>query len=951
MTDGTPGGTVLVADLRPGALGSSPCGLNGGTALGSVALLFFSADDGTRGREPWYLDVAPALGVPTLAGDIRAGSASSMTTAGTFWRTGSFQVTMHFAANNGTQGEELWQVTPTGAPVASLVRDFNPGSAGSSPRLVSATVGELLSLDDGSVGRELWASTSAGYVLVDDIGARGTSSDPSPAFAFGHPLLPTYLFAATSVFSGRELWVASRDQMGTWSASLLRDIEPGAASSNPEVLGEVTSFLNTAPVFLLAATTTTSGRELWKSNGTAAGTTLLAEIAAGALSSDPYRLGGYQPSSGSGYVVIAADNGIHGVEPWLSNGTPPGTFLLSVAPGPTGSFPAPVVASGVNVLFAANDQTNGTELWITDGTPVGPTLVRDLRPPTTHSRPNEVVAIDGAGIALFNANDGVAGNELWITDGTTAGTNMLVDLAPGAFGGNPFNLFHHQGLIYFAADDSVVGRELWVSDGSAAGTRLVKDIAPGATHSNPGPFAVLAGVVYFAAQEPTGGRELWQTNGTTAGTVRVADIVVGTGSSYPRGFAVMGGVLYFTATTPLGAELWRSNGTAAGTVLVKDIFAGSNSSAPGTNPIADAHAPYVVGSVMYLAAQESLSTGIELFRSNGTAAGTILVKDIDAGAGDSTPAEFAFVNGRVVFAATTTPFGREAWATDGTSAGTVPILEAAAGTASGNPSGFTLVGSNVLFAVNRQGISGFELWRTQGTPGTTTFVKDIHPGLADGVLFPPPGQHVWIATFTGSDRAYFVATDGATGVELWRTDGTAAATLRVTDIGVGAAGSFPSKPVRVGNTLVFSADDGVLGIELWGAEPPAAFQAFGVGCAGSNGVPSLSANDGPSLGNAAFRVVLTDGRASSAAGLLLGLPARPLSLGGGCTLYFDLLGPQLSFTAATNQRGDASFPFPIPGERGLLGLRLVGQGIVVDPAGAFLNALSVSSAVELVFGL
>ena len=73
------------------------------------------------------------------------------------------------------------------------------------------------------------------------------------------------------------------------------------------------------------------------------------------------------------------------------------------------------------------------------------------------------------------------------------------------------------------------------------------------------------------------GRELWRTDGTAAGTVIVKDVMPGNGSSYPDQMTAMNDILYFvdadgvTGTEQSGAELWRSDGTTAGTYVVKDL--------------------------------------------------------------------------------------------------------------------------------------------------------------------------------------------------------------------------------------------------------------------------------------------------------------------------------------------------------------------------------------------
>ena len=62
---------------------------------------------------------------------------------------------------------------------------------------------------------------------------------------------------------------------------------------------------------------------------------------------------------------------------------------------------------------------------------------------------------------------------------------------------------------------------------------------------------------------------------------------------------------------------------------------------------------------------------------------------------------------------------------------------------------------------------------------------------------------------------YFSAHDGASGRELWKSDGTEAGTVRVKDIRAGSVGSSPRDLTNVGGMLYFKADDGVGGVELW----------------------------------------------------------------------------------------------------------------------------------------
>jgi ELWxxDGT repeat protein len=122
------------------------------------------------------------------------------------------------------------------------------------------------------------------------------------------------------------------------------------------------------------------------------------------------------------------------------------------------------------------------------------------------------------------------------------------------------------------------------------------------------------------------------------------------------------GVLYFTANDGVnGYELWKSDGTAAGTVLVKDIRAGSSSS--GISRLAS------VNGILYFTANDGVN-GSELWKSDGTAAGTVLVKDIQAGSSNSGVLNLTSVNGTLYFTADDGVNGRKIWTTDGTSENT-----------------------------------------------------------------------------------------------------------------------------------------------------------------------------------------------------------------------------------------------------------------------------------------
>ena len=137
------------------------------------------------------------------------------------------------------------------------------------------------------------------------------------------------------------------------------------------------------------------------------------------------------------------------------------------------------------------------------------------------------------------------------------------------------------GIVYFTALDGTHGRELWRSDGTAAGTNMVKDIRPGRKGSNPARLTELDGTLFFEAVDGTHGRELWMSDGTDAGTVMVEDIRPGARGSTTHAYygleklGIEAGRVYLAANDGIhGFELWTSDGTAAGTKMVKDTHRG-----------------------------------------------------------------------------------------------------------------------------------------------------------------------------------------------------------------------------------------------------------------------------------------------------------------------------------------------------------------------------------------
>jgi ELWxxDGT repeat protein len=277
---------------------------------------------------------------------------------------------------------------------------------------------------------------------------------------------------------------------------------------------------------------------------------------------------------------------------------------------------------------------------------------------------------------------------------------------------------------------------------------------------------------------------------------RAKDIVPGTASSTPQNFVDVDGAALFTANDgSRGVELWKSDGTGTGTVLVKDIRLGSASS--GAQYLTN------VNGTLFFGANDG-SNGEELWKSDGTSSGTVLVKDIQPGpASQFGPVQLTNVSGTLFFLGNDGSTGYELWKSDGTTAGTVLVKELAPGPAGPRAIDLTSVGGILFFVVN--GGSGDELWKSDGTSEGTVLVKAF-PEVA--LSYPR-----YLTNVGGT--LFFRATDGGSNQELWKSDGTTEGTAAVKEIRAGASGSYPLFLTNVGGTLFFVANDGTTGHELW----------------------------------------------------------------------------------------------------------------------------------------
>jgi ELWxxDGT repeat protein len=531
--------------------------------------VLFNAYEPGAGYELWRSDGTPD-GTQCVR-DIIAGIGSS-------WPYGLtvLEGTVYFSAYGEGEGRELWRSDGTEGGTA-LVRDIFPGGMGSAPDWLQAWKGRLwFTADDGAHGVEPWSSdgtlegTRRFAGLAPDIGSSAIRS--LVPWGAGGALLETEERAGTPY----QFWASDGTPEGTQPFYTL---DPAANWRPP---GELASRGDLAffPLFSAAF-----GNEMWRTDGTAAGTRLVRDSVPGPPDSvdSAFRKGAFL---GADYFFSGSD-GVHGLEPWATDGTATGTRMvadLCTEPqefNPTASsWPAHFTAGSGRVFFTARGD-DGSAGWY-----AGSGAVSGTRLLTAFGVPSDQItilpsAVAGATAFLFTQEQWTYRWDLWRSDGTPQGTALAASLYAGWE--NPWTpgpLYPFGGRVFFSAAHTL-GDELWVSDGTHGGTHLLKDIDPGEGDSFPAGFVALGDRFYFRADDGVHGAELWTSDGTEAGTYMLTDLCPGLCSSYPMHLASDGTRIIFSATDGIhGHELWTSDGTAEGTRMEADLRPGPASSAP-----------------------------------------------------------------------------------------------------------------------------------------------------------------------------------------------------------------------------------------------------------------------------------------------------------------------------------------------------------------------------------
>ena len=546
--------------------------------------------------------------------------------------------------------------------------------------------------------------------------------DPSRVVAGGG----SWFTAATAPTGDRQLY-ESTDQGGSW---LLRTTaRAGQGGVDPREL----SWIDAIGKLLFRGSDDTHEDEAFLYDA-GTGVVTLVELNGATTGTAASGAGGSGFTYSNGRTYFQATNGVTGGELWRSDGTAAGTEQVAdLNPGLTGSLIDHIVELSDTRLVLVADEVGvtGKELYSFDTATEILELVKDIRPGPLGSNPIDVfgpvvLPVLPAGPRLcFRADDGLHGRELWVTDGTTQGTFMLGDLNPASAHAHPRYFAQVGSVLVFSANDGTHGEELWATIGGAP--YLVRDIFPGSskgaylqTSATAIPFGpgTQTEYLYFGAHAP-GETGLWRTDGMTAESV----VTLQPGSllglatnlaSYPR-------ELHFQIQHGLSvAMLRKSNGTPGNATFVADIDPGG----PGSNP----RILTVAGDRLFLVANQGSQTS--LFAYDGAA-----LTRLDIGLAPSHPGPRELVpHGDVVFFE---GGGGAPWVSDGTESGTRQTPEFRLGPNGPMIRDISVAGGQVWVSAD-DGVRGVEAYLVHTTlPATATSGTPCGPDQPSLAAAPP----------------------------------------------------------------------------------------------------------------------------------------------------------------------------------------------------------------------
>ncbi len=570
---------------------------------------------------------------------------------------------------------------------------------------------------------------------------------------------------------------------------------------------------NIGSIYYFVARKASSEYELWRTDGTPSGSWRVA----------PNATDWGTPVIVGNRILFTGIASETGYELFVSDGTAAGTsVLVDIRPGSSSSYASVVARHDGKVLFGAEDAVRGKEYWITDGTPQGTFCLGDLSPGATYYNSNFLGMLDGEFIfagweGMLFASDGTiagtrslgltevneflsmnedgsmllkAGRELYRTDGTPEGTYLVKDIET-----DPWELRTSDPAFFAKAGQWTIltattvtdGKELWTTSGTPESTTRLVDLVPGSgspqllAPDNP----PATGDFVFLGTSPTGGTGVWRTDGTPAGTVFVAPFGSSLGLSspiIPVAARWCGATLYILTRQNEGSgfsvTLWAYDAPAGSLAFLKDFF--TVSEAGRQTPL------YEVGGKLRFAIDDT-HTGPEWWTSDGTVETTRQLGPFFTATAHhpSNPSFLGNLGEHTLFRASRK--GRMGlWITDGRETQLLAYIQAG-GVTEWNGKGY-FMGESSLES---------RIWVTDGTPGGTHPLISMQISANRGIIPVPFAGGFFFNGYTAEGEQGF-----------WFSDGTAAGTRRLSGAAIDGLPLSPKlwEAQIFNNKLIFFAD-------------------------------------------------------------------------------------------------------------------------------------------------
>ncbi|HBL27701.1 MAG TPA: hypothetical protein DD490_12760, partial [Acidobacteria bacterium] len=574
------------------------------------------------------------------------------------------------------------------------------------------------------------ARAAAPFLLAD---VNATGLDRTAAAAVSGTFLPLgrlTLVPMSEPGSGREMWVTDGTDAGTRP---LLDLCPGPCGTEIIPLGVV----GRAGIFL--ARPGQSPMALWKSDGTLLGTFPLFTR----HRIETCRAGEPPGTAILGSTLFFSARYQGGCELWTTDGTAAGTrSLREITPADIGSHVLhELIAVGDRVFFVAADLLDWG-LWRSDGTPEGTIRLRGW----SQEKPFSLV-VAGARLFFLAKEEET---DVWTSDGTPAGTRRITQsLHPGL-------LREIDGSVYFTADEGTSGREIWRTDAAATSPRPVTRFANASPFVGTWSIEKLGNRLLFGANDGLNGLRLWTTDGRPESTAPLTGCPGGCPLLASDTVLVRSGpdILFKSSQGTVcglleqpGNDLWASDGTGAGTRRLADFCPCC---------LVSGIRPFRGGNLFAL--QESDTSDPDLWVSDATPRGTRLLRSgasighVEEG-GPGLLAIFDRAAERM-----------QLWTSDGTAEPTRQVTGIGRNGWSSQPRELVPAGDGIRFQAYQP--TFFRLWESHGTPETTA----------------PSAGDVWGHLVPFKDLTLGWAYEG-----VMRTDGTAAGSFRLTPEGAGEA--------------------------------------------------------------------------------------------------------------------------------------------------------------------